>query len=370
VNFFFVLSGFVITHAYSKRVSGPSEFRLFFFKRLGRIYPLHIFMLSMFVLLELAKLGIQHVGAAAGQAPFHGSNSLPALVGNVLLLNGMPFIFQGFTWNGPSWSISTEFAAYILFAIVCMALRRRFVLSAAVIAIGCGAWVLSQEFAAHPMAKFEGMGLTNCLFGFFLGALTYRLFSWAASSGWRPAPYAEVLAIALICFAFGVRFRGSAGLDPALFAIAIFIFAFEAGWASRLLSTPVPRFLGQVSYSIYLVHAFVLATLNGALRAVASLFKLRVYTHPGGAGSPVDMISFGGPWAMDALAVCYLGVVICIAAVTYHYVEAPWRTAANEISRGRSFSEVWRLVLKPAYGLGGLAVAASSEHPRPESASM
>ena len=56
VDFFFVLSGFVISAAYGSRLAGGFSLARFMTLRLGRVYPLHLLVLALYVAAELAKL--------------------------------------------------------------------------------------------------------------------------------------------------------------------------------------------------------------------------------------------------------------------------------------------------------------------------
>ncbi len=114
VDFFFILSGFIMTHVYigdfSSRVNF-SNYRSYIFSRFARIYPLHIFVLSLFVGLEIAKLFLLN------NSGFTGKFNLTALFANIFLLqafdlNCPPLFWCNTYWNEPAWSISVEFIIY------------------------------------------------------------------------------------------------------------------------------------------------------------------------------------------------------------------------------------------------------------------
>src|SRR5437899_2287510 len=112
VDFFFVLSGFVIAYNYARRLGDWPGVKRFLILRCGRVYPLHLFMLMCFVAYETLRL-------AEKPDAFTGPNSPAAVVSNVLLLQSMG-VHDHLTWNGPSWSISTEWWTYVVFALVCV----------------------------------------------------------------------------------------------------------------------------------------------------------------------------------------------------------------------------------------------------------
>ena len=114
VDLFFMLSGFVLWLNYDDRLraGGIGEAATFLARRIARIWPLHVFMLAGAVAFVLAT-------AAAGRPPsdHYPWGELPlhlALMQNWGLTNAL-------TWNDPAWSISCEFAAYLLFPLLALA---------------------------------------------------------------------------------------------------------------------------------------------------------------------------------------------------------------------------------------------------------
>ena len=73
VDFFFVLSGFVIVHAYGGKVSDAPSALTFLVRRFGRLWPLHVFTLAVLILIEFARLAAFHSGIRVYSAPFTGS---------------------------------------------------------------------------------------------------------------------------------------------------------------------------------------------------------------------------------------------------------------------------------------------------------
>ena len=103
VEFFFVLSGFVLTHGYAFKKS--LNFRTFFISRTFRIFPLHITMLFLFLFLELGKLVAYHYGISLNNPPFTGSMSPTEFLPNMLLLQSWLPMTTTLSWNPTSWSI-------------------------------------------------------------------------------------------------------------------------------------------------------------------------------------------------------------------------------------------------------------------------
>lgn len=108
VDFFFILSGFVLTHTYLNEMhDGKFSFPRFIVKRLARIYPVH------FVTLIISILLIWVVTQSGGD-PYSRALDGGNFVKNVLLIHGWGTVDM-FSYNMPSWSVSAELFAYFLF---------------------------------------------------------------------------------------------------------------------------------------------------------------------------------------------------------------------------------------------------------------
>jgi peptidoglycan/LPS O-acetylase OafA/YrhL len=94
--------------------------------------------------------------------------------------------------------------------------------------------------------------------------------------------------------------------------------------------------LGALSYSIYMVHAFVLLILENSTAVAGKALGVRLETGRVIGGSAVELLDFGNPWIMDGVALVYLAAVIALASVTYRYVEVPGYEAAKRFVNRRS----------------------------------
>ncbi len=112
VDGFFMLSGLILAYVHTEFAQALSGTRKFLGKRLARIYPVH---LAVIVILGFILL----VGLAHGMRPRDPQRfSISALLQNMFLVQGWGFASQG-AWNYPAWSISTEWAGYLLFPVLC-----------------------------------------------------------------------------------------------------------------------------------------------------------------------------------------------------------------------------------------------------------
>ncbi|HVZ28916.1 MAG TPA: acyltransferase [Asticcacaulis sp.] len=326
VSFFFVLSGFVITYAYSGRLRATGDLPDFMIRRFGRIYPLHLFTLALLVLIELTKLALSLVAhVQSGQAAFSGSNDLWSLLGNLFLLNGVG-LFSDFTWNGPSWSISTEFYTYIVFAVVAVGFRKKAPYVLAPLALLFSGLLLWAD-SVH-LGTTAGLGFLSCLYCFSLGSLTYSAFSFARQH-WSPPAWAGTVALIGIGAAFFAAFPLRFLLMPLAFAACIFVLAFETGAAAHLLGRPLPQFFGRISYSIYLMQYVILQVFLGVARVLQSKFHIHIFDTVHG----VIMVDFPLKITNDLFAIVYVGVVVAASALSYKWVEEPARDYFNGLAR-------------------------------------
>jgi len=299
VDFFFVLSGFIMSLTYlaSFQAEGIRAFPAFLFKRVARIVPLNLFVLLMLMVLGL----LSHV--TIGRNIFFNHASLAFdLPANMLMLQGLGI---GTNLNGPSWSISTEFAAYLLFPVFIMCVCNRW-LSAATLLLALGV-VVERAF------RSPGLYLSNdsiqdqilsCFTEFILGMGAYILYRHRRENGKGSgdvetgALYAGV-AIGLL--------SGTDLIDVLLFPFLIVSTALNRGVFSRWLSGGVPYFLGLVSFSIYLIH-------EPCRRLAVLLFTT---AHP----APISPLS--------ALLFALVGslTVVPPAWLTYTWIERPGREA-------------------------------------------
>jgi peptidoglycan/LPS O-acetylase OafA/YrhL len=294
VDFFFILSGFImcLTYLPAFDADGIKAFPGFLLKRVARIVPLNVFVLSVLMVLGLISR------ATLGRNLFFDDSSLAFdLPANMLMVQGLGI---GTNLNGPSWSISTEFAAYLLFPIFIMFVFNR------------GRWVsaitLLAALTVLCAAAFRSPGLVlqsedvrdqvlYCFTEFVLGMGAYILYrSRHASGGDASDLEAGLLFVAV---AIGLV----AGVDLVVALLCPFVVvatALNRGVFERLLSRGIPYFLGLISFSIYLIH-------EPCRRLAVFLFTA---VHPASVGPAAALgFAFAGSLAVIPLAwVTYLGV--------------------------------------------------------------
>jgi peptidoglycan/LPS O-acetylase OafA/YrhL len=328
VDFFFVLSGFVIAWNYGSRLGSWRDVRQFLVLRVGRLYPLHIFMLFVFLAWETAKLFMGHAGPG-GSAAFTGETQPGTVLSNVFLVQSL-HLNDTLSWNAPSWSISTELWAYVVFAVVS-------------VTFGLRNWMIALLAVAAPVFLLQvtrtGMditydwGLVRCLFGFALGVACARLYRarrdrWSAAGGVAASALESFALVAVVWYVADAGKGNWSLLAPFVFAGAVLVFANERGAWSRMLQLRFFKWLGTLSYSIYLTHYFFVVNLPIVVRRLLHVDLTRPMALPGGG----SVLAFGRNNLEGTL---FYGVVLALtigfSAITYRWIETP----------GREFSRTW-----------------------------
>lgn len=244
---FFVLSGYVLAYNYADefRSFSARAWVEFLYRRLGRIYPVHAFgllvVLGMVVVSRLRGWDLAPEGYRAG-----------TFAQNVFLVHAWVPRFH-LNWNYPSWSISSEWLAYLLFPLVCLAVGR-WVRSRLTLAIALAtAWLgmLAIYVPGLGMPFWEMLCVLPC---FVAGCLLREWIPQPERRSGVPAALPEVVCLTLAVAPF---LSGRAGVS------AVFLTGFIAlvgavarlgGRASLVWNGRGAVFLGEISYSLYMTH--------------------------------------------------------------------------------------------------------------------
>ena len=299
VDLFFMLSGFIMAHCYLDGIArGDFAWGTYLRRRLARIYPLHLVTLLPF----LALLGAASAGYV--RLPHPEAYDATALLPNLLLLHAWGTT-DHLTFNYPSWSISAEWFAYLLFpgmALAVLRLRPLASLFVALAALGL-AWVLAEAVMPRALLRLTyDFGVLRIVPAFLLGIAVYRLSLAHDVAPWllRPLLAATLAALALLFHALP-----SPTLCVPLLALLIFLLA---GLDRLAPTTPFACqgliYLGEISYSIYMVHALV------------DVFFFTIVERLWPATGPI-LASF--VWIIG------VGCVLILAALAHRFVERPAR---------------------------------------------
>jgi len=256
LNFFFVLSGFVLAHTYGMKPN--LSFKSFFISRVFRLYPLHLVMLAVFILFETVRWMAYNKGFYLNNEPFTGLFAPKEILPNLFLVQAWTPLTETMSFNYPSWTISIEFYIYILFGGLCMlSMRNRFLMFAA-ISLVAFALIFSEN---EPLVERAMLGL-SC---FFAGNITYLVYLLIRDK-WAVKPWLmTVLECAMMYTTWWIvmnDFDYRSPIGSLTFCALVLLFAFEGGLVSTLLKTGVFMLLGKLSYSIYMTHAALLFCLS------------------------------------------------------------------------------------------------------------
>ena len=247
VDLFFVLSGYLIYGSLISRVQAPLPYLR---RRLRRLYPVYACVFSLYLLLSWAWPSESRIPAPWPQA-------LVYLASNFLLLSGFsaapPFI-------SVAWSLSYELLYYLLIPalIALFRLRRRSR------AWRCLFFALLAVLAGGAFARYGGPAR---LLLFIAGILVHEALAAPAWPAVPPALAASAVCAALACLLLPLALL----LKLALLALAFFLlchccFQARGNWLARLFCWTPLRWLGNISYSYYLIHGLA---LKGAFLALA-----------------------------------------------------------------------------------------------------
>lgn len=313
VDFFFVLSGFVIAHAYRERLQHhAAHVWMFLIRRVGRLWPLHLVVLLVFVGLQVSVLLAAKLGINVGNHVGFERSSLDQLPANILLVHAWG-LYDVPTWNVVSWSISTEMFAYCVFAAMCTLLPSRWISRVATLILASSVLIIVL-WAPAGMKSMTDFGVFRCLFGFMTGVLVRSL--WAV----RPLRLGTlgelVVSIAMIAAVSLIPVGDITVLVVPVFALAVWVFASEAGGISRMLRGRLPQALGAWSYSIYMIHPLLTTVVLVSNRHRMVTVAGRSSMH-------------GPPWLIESITFFYLVAVVLLARMMYMYVEKPGQRLFN-----------------------------------------
>lgn len=306
VDFFFLLSGFVIWMTWGERLrrEGWRGVPPFLKKRVARVWPLHVVMLGFGVVLALALALTGRTDN--GQFP---ADQLPL---HLLLIQNWG-LTPGLYWNVPAWSISAEMAAYLLFPVLTFSIDWKRVPTPAVIAAILAFLVTLASFYGaidaltldHDITRF---GTARCVCEFGAGTGVAALWQ-----RWRDRPVAPAIGAFGIAAVLGLTtwiglLPEIMGAPPA-FAALLLGLALTSPMRANPLNVAPLHYLGEISYATYLNHyllwfAFKLAFVSSA--------------------TSVPPIVVGAFCAM----------IVAASAAQYHLIERPAQRAINALGRG------------------------------------
>jgi peptidoglycan/LPS O-acetylase OafA/YrhL len=300
VSFFFVLSGFILTYVYHDKLGrgGRGRIKKFCAARIAKLCPLQALTL-------LAASGLPAViSQLAGMFTSHAALKTAGV--GLLQLSMTQSFYPSYnvaiTFNIPAWSVSTEFFFYLMFPLlIFLFVKYRKKLTTKVLLAG---WLImwaalmfylttpyatptsSHDFNVWFLYMFPLRRLFDFAFGMVLGLSflragqsgksAHKLFSKAGTKLFTAAELA-VMAMIGTALALSVNLphtmRFGAFLMP-FWGLLIFVFAWQKGLVSRLMSLRPLVFLGSVSFSFYMIHGLVLGYVGSVNHRIILSFVI------------------------------------------------------------------------------------------------
>ncbi|HLI92640.1 MAG TPA: acyltransferase [Puia sp.] len=323
VDLFFVLSGFIMLHVYGRAFDGTMQngnLRHFFVARFARTYPLHLFSLLLLVVI------VRYL-TNWGNPPILIEQPRDILP-NVFLLQAWG-VCKIFNWNIPSWSISAEWAAYLIFPFLALWFSRRrraapILLAAGVVVAWCSImYLLPRKNPFNPLIAVPhnlnttyDYGWLRGIAGFCAGMVTYRFYQRPGTGRMMGGDGASLLILLLVAAA--LHFAVNDALVVLLFAALVLNFSLNNGWLHRICNFRPLQYLGDISYSIYLMQIFLQEPFSHGIRL------------PGVTGTARGKFNFTHFWPGLGFCLLYVLLLIGIASVTYFLVERPCRRWINQ----------------------------------------
>jgi peptidoglycan/LPS O-acetylase OafA/YrhL len=251
VDLFFMMSGFIISHAYDKKFSSGMTSLEFVILRIIRLYPLYFLGLAFGVLVAIAN-------SLFGRSDVWdiGEISLRFLAGALAIPSPPPegaTINSAFSLNPPAWSLFFEMIVNVFYAVMFFVLGIR----AIVIITVLSAVVLVATFVTYGHINFGSdweniyLGLFRTFYAFMFGCLLYRIRDKIIIRSIHPL---IIMAFSVLMFAsdFG-EYSSFYNVVCTIFIIPVIVlFAINSEPSARL--SPTFAYLGAISYAVYSLH--------------------------------------------------------------------------------------------------------------------
>jgi peptidoglycan/LPS O-acetylase OafA/YrhL len=331
VDFFFILSGFIMSHVYGNRFTSrvtKSDFKKFTIARFSRVYPLHLTMLLflMLVYFVFGKLG------APRNDILQVNNNLYSVITNLLLLHSMNF-HNWFTWVHASWSISTEWWAYMVFPFLVAPFFKLNSPGRWIVCLLCFAGYFCIMFFIIPIVtvpkelsfiKFSRSdwsinvayeyGFIRCICGFILGMMMHHAYDdqWGKKilgNGWM------MIILALAAFT-SMHYNLPDILTVFFFPLLLLSGAYGSARINKVFSTKPMQRIGDWSFSIYLVHQPLLIVI---------FYSLSMINPPKNNDQP----ALPPLWMAWSIAVVVIAIILVVSYFTYRFIESPSRRWLN-----------------------------------------
>ena len=335
VDFFFILSGFIMCHVYGNLFANTvttAGFKKFTVARFARVYPLHFITLiyTIFLFSVSARAGVPNIPVLQIE------NNNYSILTNLFLLHSMN-LHTWFTWDHASWSISTEWWAYMIFPFLVKPFIKLNSTGKIIIATLCFAGYLCIMFLIVPITPSpkelnfgQGkptdyslnvayqFGFLRCLCGFVLGMIVYQAYQ----MGWGKKILANGYTMLLTTLGLftTMHFALPDALSAAFFPLIILSGAYSSKGIDNLFSKKPMQKIGDWSFSIYLVHQPLIFTIG----------NIYSWFHPIDPNNPPIWIRTAHPMLISwIICIILIAVILFVSSITYRFWELPARRWIN-----------------------------------------
>ncbi|MCI5121079.1 MAG: acyltransferase [Candidatus Electrothrix sp. AUS4] len=269
VEMFFVLSGFILWHVYHVEFSELSRisYKNYIIRRLARIYPVHILTMILMLCVYFVARFQFHYTPQTGHSPY----SLASIIASIFLVNEWlnphdilvkiyPFTKINSTWgplgtpNGVAWSISVEFLMYLFFPFIALLfykLKKSRLFLVFICLCGLVGFILVPQ------------NIFRILFLFPLGCFVYSF------KEYLPRINIYLLFLALFSFISAIEQHDFFYFTACLLCPLLYVQLLTAdNYLSKILSSPLFVYLGEISFTLYMVHWPVLSITRNIARHV------------------------------------------------------------------------------------------------------
>ncbi len=313
-------------HVYSEpfKEGIKQNFKKFMFSRFARIYPLHLFSLLFMVVLYFWYRAYFTLYPEDYIYTFN----MHTIWAHLLLLQSMN-LYKFLSWNTASWSISVEWWMYVVFPFLLIPFRKITGWKKIFIFFGVITGYIFIIYYLYPLSAATNgavgpdikdtldvtysYGFIRCFFGFLFGMLIYELYRVGWGRQYLTSNVAWLLTMILVVTV--MTFPTPDFIPVIAFSVVILASVYTEGIGKKILNLKPLIYLGDISYSLYLMHLPLMFFLLHYFKRFTQI-KLE------------DL-----DWATARLyALIYLAIVIFISTLTYYFVEVPIRQKLNRLS--------------------------------------
>lgn len=314
VDFFFLLSGFIIAHVYGASLAGPNKARAighYLWARFTRLYPLHLFTLALLIIFALLVPAFYPDVIDGSWQTYFAWSAIPS---QLLFTNAMnQHVYL--SWNIVSWSIGAEWWTYVLALGLIIGLHQRslWLVSAAMLAAAAGLGYLVLSLPEHNLDITFNYGFFRCFCEFALGLGLYQFYRHQLAYRWLARDTSFMLLVVALVLIFHLRLFDLIVIP--VFAALILASSYNRARIHQLLNSRPLTYLGELSYSIYLIHAI--------------WFMVFWFWFPS-LKSATGMGEMPGLWKL-AYVFSFLGLTLVSAHFSYRWIEVGCRQQLRKL---------------------------------------